>query len=140
MAIGKSKRIIPQQINKQMRKLNNQPNQKSIRSKILMLVVFLCLGILHSGYAQKTYTYSGVVTDETGETMPGVNVTIKGTNSGASTDLNGAFSLTSAKPTEVLVFTFVGAETVEVTSAAGIKVNVSMKNKSIGLQEVVVVG
>lgn len=123
-----------------MRKHYKQLNFCNFRRKLLLIAVLLCIGLMQSVYAQKSYTYTGVVSDNTGESMPGVNVLIKGTNNGTSTNLDGAFTLTSSNATETLVFSFIGTESQEVTTAAGIKMKITMVSKSTGLQEVVVVG
>jgi TonB-linked SusC/RagA family outer membrane protein len=101
----------------------------------------LGFGLLNPLMAQQSFTFSGKVTDKAGETLPGVNVVVKGDEShGTSTDLNGAFSIVSTKPEVVLIFTFVGTIPQEVKAFAGVPVKVVMEEKSIGLSELVVVG
>jgi TonB-linked SusC/RagA family outer membrane protein len=100
----------------------------------------LLLGTISSLYAQKTYTYSGKVVDADGATIPGVNVVIKGTTVGTSTDLNGTYKITSTKPTETLVFSYVGSVTQEVKVLPDLPLTVTMQSKTIGLQELVVIG
>lgn len=56
--------------------------------------------------------YTGIVRDDTGETLPGATVQIKGTNNGTTTDLDGKYSI-SAPIGSILVFRFVGFESVE---------------------------
>jgi len=106
----------------------------------LILLTLLLMGAFSSLYAQKTYTYSGKVTDAKGETIPGVNVVIKGTTNGASTDINGAYKITSTKPTETLVFSYVGSVTQEIQAVPDVPLTVAMQSKTIGLQELVVIG
>ena len=112
----------------------------SFRRKLLLLTGFLWLGVLTSLYAQKTYVYSGTVSDPKGETLPGVNVLAKGTTTGAATDINGAFSFTSSKPTLTLVFSFVGSVTREVEAVGGVPLKVVLESSTVGLQELVIVG
>ncbi len=57
---------------------------------------------------------SGTVADPAGVPLPGVNVVIKGTNSGTSTDFDGNFTIDAAD-TDVLIFSFVGFQDQEVT-------------------------
>ncbi len=74
---------------------------------MLFLTVLLLSG---SAYAQQTdvLRIKGTVTDQgTGETLPGVNISIKGTQTGAVTDIYGKYSLDALKGS-VLVFSFVG--------------------------------
>jgi len=84
-------------------------------------------------------TISGTVKDDKGGALPGVSVMIKGTSTGAQTTIDGNFSLTTALPNPVLVFSFVGyvAQELKVTSAA--KLNVVLKDQIGSLNEVVVV-
>lgn len=83
---------------------------------------------------------SGKVTDENGQSLPGVNVTVKGTTNGTSTDVNGAYNLTVNSDSDILVFSFVGylAKEVAVGSATNLDVKLDPDNKV--LEEVVVVG
>ena len=59
-------------------------------------------------FAQTGLTVSGLVKDEKGQPLKGVNVTIKGSAAGTSTDANGKFSLHVPGRESVLVFSFVG--------------------------------
>ena len=69
-------------------------------------------------------TVSGVVTDATGP-IPFVNVVIKGTSNGVQTDLDGKYSIT-AKPGDVLVFSFVGMTDFTATVGNSSTVNAKM--------------
>src|ERR1700756_4250703 len=80
---------------------------------------------------------SGTVKDETGAALPGVSVSIKGTNVGTQTDGNGHFKL-NASPGDVLVFTYVGYNAKEVTVGAGAVYDVSLTPNGKNLNEVVV--
>ena len=107
--------------------------------RLLLLTGVLCLGI-SSVFAQNTYTYTGTVSDKTGETLPGVSVVVKGTTNGAATDIQGAFKLTSSKPTETLVFSFVGYNKQEIETPAGVPLKVVLVSSTVGLSELVVIG
>lgn len=114
---------------------------RSVLNRYVYLILMLGFGLLNPLMAQQSFTFSGKVTDKTGETLPGVNVVVKGDEShGTSTDLKGAFSIVSTKSEVVLIFTFVGTIPQEVKAVAGVPVNVVMEEKSIGLSELVVVG
>lgn len=80
---------------------------------------------------------SGTVTDESGTTLPGVSVIIKGTRTGTATDNNGQFRI-NAKTGDVLVFTSTSIETKEETVGAGSSLTVQVKSKSVTGTEVVV--
>lgn len=104
--------------------------------RILLLSFALITLISFSVMAQRTV--SGKVTDDTGETLPGVNVLIKGTTTGTQTDLDGNFQL-SVDDGAVLVFSYVGFETQEIEVGARTTIDVTLGGAT-ELQEVVVVG
>ena len=53
---------------------------------------------------QNNYVYKGTITDKQGETLPGVNIMIKGTTHGITSNIDGTFTLPAANPQETLVF------------------------------------
>lgn len=81
---------------------------------------------------------SGTVTDESGEPLIGVNIQVKGTNKGTSTDFDGKFALEDIAENAVLVLTYVGYQSQEVQVAGKSSINITMKSDSQLLQEVVV--
>jgi TonB-linked SusC/RagA family outer membrane protein len=87
---------------------------------------------------------SGTVTDETGESLPGVTVLIKGgTEGGANgtiTDMDGYYFIPNVSENAVLQFSFVGMSTQEVAIAGRATINVVLTFDAVGLNEVVVVG
>lgn len=88
-----------------------------------------------AAFAQKTVT--GTVRDASG-TVPGVNVSIKGTTRVTQTDGNGKFSI-SLNPNDVLVFSAVGFTKQEVTYSGQSTINISLKENANQLDEVNVV-
>ena len=83
---------------------------------------------------------NGVVRDEFGETMIGVNIQVKGENRGVSTNLDGTFSIEVRNPETVLVFSYIGYESQEIKVASKTELSVNMKPAKELLDEVVVVG
>lgn len=83
---------------------------------------------------------NGTVTDEKGETLPGVSVLIKGTQRGTVTNANGEFQLDVQGASSVLVFSFVGYLTKEVVVGNQSTLNVVIDVDTKALDEVVVVG
>ncbi len=81
---------------------------------------------------------SGTVTDEAGSGFPGVNVLIKGTAIGTSTDVSGKYSLNVDDDNGTLVFSFIGYTTQEVSIGARSVVDVKMVPDVKALDEVVV--
>lgn len=84
----------------------------------------------------QSITVSGTVTDAEGIALPGVNIQVKGTNTGTSTDFDGNYQL-SASEGDVLVFSFLGFKTKEIP-ITGPTLNVSLEEDSATLDEVVV--
>ena len=87
-------------------------------------------------------TVSGRITDsETGEPMPGVNVLVKGTSTGTITDVNGNYTINVPEPkNSILVFSFIGYSTKEVSVSGNPVINQSLESELKGLDEVIVVG
>jgi len=85
-------------------------------------------------------TIRGIVTDSEGEPIPGVTVTVKGTTTGTITDMSGAFELFISSDAEVLVFSFIGMKSQEVVLGDQTRLEVTMQEEIMGLDEVVVVG
>jgi TonB-linked SusC/RagA family outer membrane protein len=110
-----------------------------MRTKLLMLFAVLGLMLSQSIYAQPK-TVTGTVTDATtNELLPGVNVIIKNTTTGTSTDFNGVYSI-SVAPGQVLVFTSLGYANHEVIVGASNRIDVRMNPDVEFIEEVVVVG
>lgn len=81
----------------------------------------------------------GVVNDESGLPLPGVSVTVKGTNTVVTTDSNGKFQIEAPSATAVLVFTYVGYLPKEVTVGNQKTINVKLEPNSTTLENVEVV-
>ncbi len=97
-----------------------------------LFLLFLSIGI----FAQQSV--SGLITDNSGNALPGVNVIIKGTNVGVSSDFDGNYQI-NADNGQILVFSYIGYETVELT-VNGTNQDVVMAESSSELDEVVVIG
>lgn len=83
---------------------------------------------------------NGVVTDPDGEPLPGVTVVVKGTTLGTVTNFDGVFNLDVPTTAKTLIFSFIGYTPQEVPIGAKSVFNINMKESSIGVEEVVVVG
>lgn len=88
---------------------------------------------------QQNNVCSGVVKDETGETIIGASVLVKGTTNGTITDLDGKFNLNNVKKGDVLEISYIGYKTLEV-KWEGTTLNLLLKTDTQTLDEVVVVG
>lgn len=91
------------------------------------------------GIEQPLVVVSGKVTDNNRETLPGVNVIVKGTSRGTITDIDGKYSL-SAATDDVLVFSFIGYHTQEIPVGNRTTISVVLVEDVTSLEEVVVVG
>lgn len=90
-------------------------------------------------FAQQTI--KGVVTEASGGTaLPGVGVLIKGTTNGTATDFDGNYTLDNVKTGDVLVFTYIGFTTQEITVGSNTTINVALAESAQALDEVVIVG
>lgn len=100
-----------------------------------LLAFFLMLGTSMI-YAQDV---SGVVSDSSGS-LPGATVTVKGTKQAVQTDFDGKYTVKSVGFNAVLVFSYIGLKTQEIAVAGKSNINVTLKEDSAELKEVVVIG
>jgi TonB-linked SusC/RagA family outer membrane protein len=98
------------------------------------LTLFIAL-LVQISFAQDRVV-SGVVSDNAGLPLPGVNVLVKGTSMGTQTDIDGKYSI-KAEATQTLVFNFVGMKSQEM-KASSATINVKMKDDAVELEGVVV--
>lgn len=89
--------------------------------------------------AVQDITVSGKIVDETGETLPGVSVKVKGSQIGVVSNIKGEYKILVPDNNSVLVFSFIGYEILEKSVGANTTLNVSLRPQSKGLEEVVVV-
>lgn len=91
------------------------------------------------GIEQEQRTITGVVKDDAGLGIPGVNVMVKGTSNGVITDLEGNYSL-KLSSNSVLVFSYIGYNTQEIKVSDQKSINVVLKEDTKLIDEVVVIG
>lgn len=89
---------------------------------------------------QSDISVSGRVVDAFGEPIPGVTVQVEGTTVGAITDLNGNYKLAVPSEGSVLVFSFIGYQSVKATVGSQRTINITLKEDTQALDEVVVIG
>jgi TonB-linked SusC/RagA family outer membrane protein len=106
------------------------------RSKLLILL----LGTLMTTFAYAQSQVSGTVKDQKNEPLPGVNVLVKGTTQGTTTDANGKYQIEVPNSNAVLTFSFIGFTSAERPVGNQTVVDVTMEEDIQSLQEVVVVG
>ncbi|MCM1035096.1 MAG: TonB-dependent receptor [Bacteroides sp.] len=106
----------------------------SNRTKFFSLATALLLTL-----SAQAKVIEGTVTDATGETIISASVIVKGTTIGTVTDFDGNYSLDVPEDATVLVFSYIGLETQEVT-ITGSPLNVILRENAEVLEEVVVTG
>lgn len=107
-----------------------------MRSKFKWISTLFLVFVLQICFAQER-TISGVVTDNAGIPIPGVNVQIKGSKNGTQTNFDGKYSL-KASTGDLITFSFVGMTDSSVKVNASNVLNVALKDASVALEEVVV--
>ena len=111
--------------------------KKTNFKKSFGLVLLSCL-MPFALFAQ-TVNVKGVVTDQKGEPLPGVSVKVVDANTGALTDLDGAYTVKAASNAS-LQFSFVGFESQTIAVAGKSVINVVLKEDTKALEDVVVIG
>ena len=106
----------------------------------VFLTCLLCLTTTAAALAQQTVKVTGKVIDNTNEGVPGVNVQVKGGSLGTITDIDGNYKIDVPNSKSVLVFSFIGYETQEIAVGNKTVINVTLKDDTQLLDEVVVVG
>ncbi len=106
----------------------------------LTTVLLLCVSFQLSAGSLQQKAVTGRIIDNNGQALTGVNVVEKGTTNGTVSDVNGRFSLNVASANSVLVFSFIGYTSLEVTVGSQTTINITLTESAVGLDEIVVVG
>jgi TonB-dependent starch-binding outer membrane protein SusC len=114
--------------------------KKLISRKLIYLILFQIS--FFTAFAQSPSQISGIVSDEQGVPLPGVNLIIKDTRVGTITGADGAFSMTIPANTRnpVLVASYLGFATFEIVVGTRTRHLIIMKEDAKGLDEVIVIG
>ena len=86
------------------------------------------------------FLISGKVTGDDGEELPGVNILLKGTTIGTTTDVDGTYSLSIPDGNGTLIFSFVGYNPQEISVSNRSQIDIQLVTDSKALEEIVVVG
>jgi len=108
----------------------------SCTKRVLLFMSLIILGF--KGHGQNLKVNGTVLSEESGQPIPGVSIVIKGSSIGTSTDFDGLYTINVAKG-ETLVFSYLGMEEIEIIVNTASN-NVLMKESVTGLDEIVVVG
>ena len=107
-----------------------------VKMKIVLIAILM---ICSQSILAQTKTVNGTVKDNSGETLPGVSILIKGTQKGTETDFDGQFTLNSVEPTDELVITYIGKTSQSILVGAQTSLNIVLQESAEGLDEVVIV-
>lgn len=119
--------------------INNSSKQFAMNRTVrIMLVLGFLLALAYPVAAQDN-PVTGKVTDQDGAALPGVNILIKGSTSGTTTDVEGKYAL-QVPAGGTLVFSFIGYATQEVVTDGRTTMDVVMAADMTALTEVVVIG
>lgn len=110
-----------------------------LRRYVILSFVLLFTGFYALGAYAQSITVTGTVKDNQGE-MPGVNIQVKGSDIGTITNIDGFFSISVPFAKAVLVVSYIGYVSQEITVGNQTSLNIMMAEDSEMLDEVVVVG
>lgn len=122
-------------INEGEKTISVTPSRKKIRK-----VPYLTSRSMSKNIKPIAFTVNGTVVDQEGQPLIGVNIQVKGTDKGTSTDFEGNFLMEDIDENDVLVVSYIGYETTEVPVAGKSYLRITMLSDSQLLDEVVVVG
>src|SRR5690606_34427799 len=108
--------------------------KKRLNGILTLLLVF----VVQLTFAQNLQV-TGTVTDADGMPLPGVNVIVRGTNTGTTTDFDGNYTV-NATQGQVLVYSFIGYVSQNITVGTQSVINVTMQEDAAQLDEVIVLG
>jgi TonB-linked SusC/RagA family outer membrane protein len=119
--------------------LENQSLDYLIEEKLIVIKKQLKSVKNNEDQVQKT-DIKGKITDQTGKAVPGVNILIKGTNRGTSSDIDGNFSLSLATGENEIILSAIGFESQTLVINNQTNFSITLKESLSKLDEVVVVG
>lgn len=102
--------------------------------------ILLLLIVIFGGFAQSQINITGTIFDDAGETLPGVNILLKGQDKRTISDIDGKFGITVPNANAVLVFSFLGFQTLEMKVDRTKPMVVKMEEDTKSLNEVMVIG
>ena len=108
--------------------------------QILLINNRMMAGLVEGAASQQQKSISGKVTDQSGAPIPGASVVVKGTTTGVTTNNDGTFFLILPNNAKILTFSFVGMKSQEVGLGDKTKIDITLNEETIGLDEVVAIG
>ncbi|MFZ9504678.1 MAG: SusC/RagA family TonB-linked outer membrane protein, partial [Cyclobacteriaceae bacterium] len=116
--------------------------RKTITHSRLKAFIFSFLGLVltWNTFAQSSTVTGKVTSAEEKSPLPGVNILIKGTNRGTTTDANGQFTLTLSPNDKILIVSSIGYRSQEITIEGRSQLNILMESDQVTLEDIIVVG
>lgn len=119
----------------------------SIRTLLLLILTLSAASAYAVGYVHNEKPtvplikkISGTVVDQEQNPIPGVNIAVKGTSKGTISDIDGKYSIDVPDDKNILIFSFVGMQTMEVEINNRLQIDVVMETKDAQIDDVVVTG
>ncbi|SEL64587.1 TonB-linked outer membrane protein, SusC/RagA family [Aquimarina amphilecti] len=106
--------------------------------KVFNRIMILLIG-LTTTFVSAQQTVSGTVNEPNGP-LPGVNILVKGTDNGTTTDFDGKYLLNNVADDAILIFSYVGFLTTEIPVNGQTVINITLEEDSAALDEIVIVG
>ena len=103
---------------------------------LAFLIVFLFISTIHA----QTKTVSGTITEVNNVPVPGVNILVKGTSNGTTSDFDGNFTIDNVNSTDILVISYLGFKSQEIVVGDQLTINIILEEDASQLDEVVVIG
>lgn len=139
-------RVFGNQIALSVDKRTSQHNsqQGAVTEPVIAIEQFSALSVTQDGEPNRleivSFMVTGVIKDESGGSLPGVNILEKGTSNGTVSDRDGNFSLDVANANSILIFSYIGYKSQEVPVNGNASIQISMEADVETLGEIVVVG
>ncbi len=110
-----------------------------MKTKIKKLLILFAVLAVSLGYAQTKVVTGTVVSSLDGTVLPGVNVIVKGTTEGTTTDFDGKFSM-NVSSDDALLFSYMGFKSQEILVGNQTSISIALEEDASQLDEVVIVG
>jgi TonB-dependent starch-binding outer membrane protein SusC len=127
-------------MNKTLSKLGGQWHWRMTMGGLAKTTLAILLSVCSLQIQAQSLTVTGKVIDETGSAIPGVNVIVKGTTNGTTTDVDGQYKISLGDANSTLAFSFIGFVTQEIQVGNKTVIDVKLTSDIKSLEEVIVVG
>ncbi len=111
-----------------------------LKSRSFYGFLFLICCAFTNGYSQDLIVTGKITEEATGEPLLGVNVIVKGTSTGVSSDFDGIYTIKNVTPENILIFSYLGFSDQEVKVGNKTEINVILKPTVDQLDELVIIG